>query len=243
MREPRRPDTAFWVERSSVLGDRLTLDPSESRHLLQVFRATPGTPFEAVDGEGEAYDCVLESVSNGLATARVIGRERDRGELPASVRLVVGLPELGAAETIVQHAVPLGATAIDFPPCARSGRGPLGEERLERLRRLAKAATKQSRRTRLCPIGSPESLEAAVSSLGSGAKYVADPIVRAARNDGISPMQPHVALVIGPPGGFLDRELELLRGLGFQAISLGPSRLRTETAAIGLLAVVRNYLI
>ena len=122
MREPRRPDTIFWVDPSAVQGDRLTLDLEESHHLLHVHRAVVGTQFVAVDGVGVTYECLLESSDRGLAVGSVIRTLPEQGEPPVPITLLVGLPDAGPAETVVAHAVPLGASAIDFVACTRAGR-------------------------------------------------------------------------------------------------------------------------
>ena len=241
MAEPRRPDTAFWVDPGAVQGDRLTLDPEESKHLLRVHRAAAGTPFEAVDGEGTVYACVLESSSDGLAVGRIEGRERDRGELGVGIHLLVGIPDLASVEIVVEHAVPLGATTLDFVACARSGRPELGPSRLERLGRIARSAIKQSRRTRLPLLRSSESLSVAISRAPEGSRFAADP--GGGRLGPPLSLQATVTLAVGPPGGFGDDELRLLRDAHFQLISLGPSRLTAETAAIALLAAWRNLLV
>lgn len=242
MREPRRPDTVFWVDPSAVLGDRLTLDPEESHHLLHVHRAAVGASFVAVDGAGGTYECRLESADGGVAVGSVTHRSVDQGELPVPISLLVGLPDAGPAETVVSHAVPLGASAIDFVACTRSGRPPLGQARLDRLSRIAVSGLKQSRRSRLPDIRSSPSVEAGVSLLSPGARFLADPDGRPGLQLAEEPLQAPISLAIGPPGGFTPEEAGSLRAAGFEPISLGCSRLTTETAAITILVVARNYL-
>lgn len=243
-RETRRPDTPFWVEPEAVSADRLLLDADESHHLLRVHRAAVGAEFDAVDGRGHLYRCVLDSVERGIAAARIESRDVNAGELPFGIRLLVGMPDPGPVETVVEHAVPLGVTAIDFAVCARSGRDPLSEPRLDRLRRIARASLKQSRRTRLPELLSSPSLEAAVAALGAAeVRIVADSDGQTRIEPPLNRIQGIVALAVGPPGGFIDWELGVLRGAEFQPISLGPSRLATETAALALTALARNSLL
>ncbi len=243
-REARRPDTPFWVAPEAVSGDRLQLDPDESHHLLRVHRAAVGTGFDAVDGQGYLYRCVIDSVDRGLVTGRIESRAVNAGELPFQIRLVVGIPDLGPVETVVEQAVPLGVAAIDFAVCARSGREPLNENRLERLHRIARASLKQSRRSLLPEIHSSPSLEAAVAALGAPElRFLADPAGPPRIEPPVTGIQGVVALAVGPPGGFIDWELGVLRGAEFKPISLGPSRLTTETAALALTALTRNSLL
>ncbi len=262
-RAGRTPDTPFWVEPDDVEldGHRLTLRADESHHLLHVFRAAPGTPFDAIDGRGFLYHCVLEEGAERAAVGRIESREENSGELPVSLVLLVGLPDLAQAETIVEHAVPLGATIIDFTVVARSGREPLPPGRLDRMLRIARSALKQSRRTRLPVLRSSDGLERALEGhetrerggrLGEGlagpvvARVMADPMgdsVISLPSDLAQNPEPTVIMAVGPPGGFLESEWALLRSRQFASISLGPSRLTTSTATLAILASVRNLLL
>ena len=243
-REPRRPDTPFWVEAGNVHGERLTLDPDESHHLLHVFRAAPGARFEAIDGEGHLYRCLLDSAERELAVGRIESISEGDGELPVPIYLLVGLPDPGPAEAIVEHAVPLGVARIDLAVATRSGRQALEAKRLARLDRIARSALKQSRRTRLPEIRSSPSVEVGVAALPYGGLRLVAQEDGAARMDcPPAGVQGVVALAVGPPGGFVEWELGVLRGAEFLPISLGPSRLTTETASISLLAIARNYIL
>src|SRR5262245_11006571 len=241
MPDARRPDTTFWVDPRLVRSDRLTLNSEESHHLVRVHRATEGTPFTAVDGTGVAYDCEVESIDGDGVTARITARQPGRGELPFAVHVLVGLPDMGPAEAVMEHVVPPGASRIDFVACARSGRAALGPNKIERLLRIARAGLKQSRRCRSTAIVSSSSLADAVATLPQGLRVVADPW--GGRIEAFQGPYPAISLAVGPPGGFDSEEYSLLAKAGFQPISLGPSRLTTETAAITLLALARNRLL
>lgn len=242
MPKPRRLDTIFWVEPAAVKGDRLTLDREESHHLLHVHRAALGAPFVAVDGAGGTYECLLESSDRGVAVGTVTRRWSGQGELSVAITLLVGLPDAGPAETVVLHAVPLGACAIDFVASGRAGRPALGPARLGRLSRIAVSAMKQSRRSRLPAIRSSASLDAALALLGDGPRFLADPGSPSRLGSTPEELQGFISLAIGPPGGFADEEVRALRDAGFKPIALGNSRLTTETAAVAFLAIVRNYI-
>ena len=99
-RDGRRPDTPFWVEPGRVRGERLVLDQEESHHLLKVHRAAPGTAFEAVDGEGTLYRCVVEAIERRAVVGRIDARERETGELAGAIHLLLGTPDFAAAEEV-----------------------------------------------------------------------------------------------------------------------------------------------
>ncbi len=238
----RRPDSLFWVDETRIAGSRLSLDPDESRHLLRVFRAEPGTTFDATDGAGTRYHCRLVEDHHGEARAEIVEREEGAGELPRGIDLLVGLPDSRAAEVIVEHAVPLGVASIVFVACRRSGRDELGAPKLERLERIAIAGVKQSLRSMLPTLGTTPSLMAAIEVVRAGQCFVADTSGAAELRLAADPPSPSVTLAVGPPGGFDEGEEAALRAAEFQPISLGPSRLTTETASIAILSMTRNAL-
>jgi len=246
----RLPDTPFWVEPDSVGSDRLELTPEESHHLLHVHRAKPGAPFQATDGAGGFYECVLESVNRRAAVGRIVERREGAGELSRPIEILVGMPDRRAIEQIIEHTVPLGVTALDFVVCERSGPGAtMSPQRLVRLARVAKAALKQSRRSRLPKLGSSPSLEAALGGTsdagavpGAWRRFLADPDGKPFPPGRIQSTKAAIQLAVGPPGGFSEGERQLLIQSGFSPISLGPTRLTTETAALALIGLVRNCL-
>jgi 16S rRNA (uracil1498-N3)-methyltransferase len=239
----RLPDTPFWVEPASVLEQHLKLSLEESHHLLHVHRAKPGTPFQVTDGAGGFFECVLESVERRVAVGRIVERRAGQGELPRPIEVLVGMPDRRAVEQIVTHAIPLGVSALDFVACERSERGSLGPQQLTRLQRIARAALKQSRRSRLPDLGSSRSVASAVKALGAGAdRFLADPDGKPFDFNSRKNPQATTQLAVGPPGGFTESERQVLLGEGFAPIYLGPSRLTTETATLALLGLTRNSL-
>jgi 16S rRNA (uracil1498-N3)-methyltransferase len=243
LEKPRLPDTPFWVEPESVGPQHLKLSLEESHHLVRVHRAKPGTPFQATDGAGGFFECVLESVERRVAVGRIVERREDEGELPRRIEILVGMPDRRAVEQVVTHAVPLGVSSLDFVACERSERGSLGPQQLARLLRVARAALKQSRRSRLPTIGSSRSVASAAKALRvGGERFFADPDGRPFGPDFRKNPQAMTQLAVGPPGGFTESERQVLLGEEFVPIYLGPSRLTTETAVLALLGLARNPL-
>jgi 16S rRNA (uracil1498-N3)-methyltransferase len=240
---PRLPDSPFWVEPEAVGPQHVRLSVEESHHLVHVHRAKEGTPFQATDGQGGFFECVLESVERRSVVGRIVERREGWGELPRAVHLLVGLPDWSAVEAVIEHGVPLGAGTFDFVTCERSGHEGPGAARVERLERVARAGLKQSRRSRLPRIQSSRSVRAAVQALPPGQRFVADPEGDLFVSGLDESAQAIVQIAIGPPGSFTSEERELLGAAGFASISLGPSRLTTETASIALLSLVRNSLL
>lgn len=243
MSRPRLPDSPFWVEPEAVGPRHVRLSHEESHHLVHVHRAKEGTPFQATDGQGGFFECVLESVEGRAVVGRIVERREGWGELPRAVHLLVGLPDWTAVEEVIEHGVPLGAGTFDFVVCERSGHEGPGTTRLARLERIARAGIKQSRRSRMPRILSSRSVRAAVLALPPGQRFMADPEGDPFTSGLDEDAQVPVQIAIGPPGSFTSEERGLLTASGFSTISLGPSRLTTETASIALLSLVRNSLL
>lgn len=231
------------MDPAAVEHEFLRLDPEESHHLLHVHRAATGTPFQAIDGEGSLYDCALESVERRSAVGRIIKCTIGAGELSHPIHLLVGLPDWGAVEHVTNLAVPLGVSALDFVRCERCEGRATGPQRLARLGRIARAGLKQSRRTRLPELRFSGSLEEALRRAPPGMRLAADPDGNTWNRAVHGSLEVCVVLAVGPPGAFTEPERSQLLESRFMPISLGPSRLSTETAALSFLSLARNSML
>jgi 16S rRNA (uracil1498-N3)-methyltransferase len=214
----------------------LRLAPEEAHYVARVCRARVGDVVEATDGRGALARLRLASVGAAVS-AEVMAVERI--ERKRRAWLWCGAPERGRADWIVEKLAELGVER--FQPLECEGASwPAGAARIERWRRLAVAALRQSRRAFLLEIRPPVAVEEAVATMERPA------VCRVGEQDGhpagigASPGGPAArpaALeigAIGPSGGFGPRERERLDAAGFVPTRLSDARLRTETAAICL---------
>lgn len=223
-------------------GPAFRVDGAERRHLTAL-RVRAGDRFLATDGEGREYLLAASAVSKAAVVADVVEeRARPRG-VGARVTLAVAPPKGTRMETAVEKAAECGVGRIIPMLTERSVvRGKEGTERLARWRRVACSATAQSEGvwapeiTAFVPFGEVvESARAAGGRLllahpGAAARAVAHVIAEL-------PRESPVTLLVGPEGGFRDEEVELARRAGAVEVTLGPQRLRTETAAIVAVAL------
>ena len=140
-----------------------------------------------------------------------------------------GAPEGTRADWLVEKLAELGVGALQPVDCARA-KWEAGRSKMARWSRLAGSALRQSRSLYLMRIEPPRRLAELVASVPAGASvWFADP----AGSTRIGPPEETVSIgMIGPAEGVDDRERVLLEERGFKSISLGASRLRTETAAM-----------
>ena len=210
-------------------------------HHLRVARVVPGEKVEVFDGLGRAWAGLLETMDDGGAVLR-LGEER-RGATGRPVVLIQGLPKGDKLEWVLQKATELGVSAVWPVVTARSVARPKPEAvgaRHARWQRIAEEAARQSGRAEVPEVASLRPLDEAVKALTPGVRLLV--LDEEERSDRLRPAAGDgaVAIVVGPEGGLAREEVESLRGLGGVPVSLGPLVLRTETAGIAALAVLRH---
>ena len=212
-----------------------------SLHHLRVARVVAGEQVEVFDGRGRAWLASVETVDETGAVLR-LGDER-RGATGRPVILLQGLPKGDKLEFVLQKATELGVTAVWPVLTERSVSRPKPEAlgtRHARWQRIVEEAARQSGRTEVPEVMALRPLEEAVRALGPGKRLlILDEEERgdrlgAAAGDGA------VALLVGPEGGLSRDEVRALREVGGVPVSLGPLVLRTETAGLAALAVLRH---
>lgn len=211
-------------------------------HLAVVLRVKPDEPLEVFDGRGSLYPATVVSVEAAHVTLEL----GTRTELPKqrSVTIVQGLPRGEKFELVLQKATELGASAFVPAPAQRSvvklDDGKV-EAKLQRWQRIVEEAARQCGRADTPTVLPPQPL-AAFEAPGVSV-LVLDEETRAVRLSSALetlPKDAPLALVVGPEGGLAREEVDALTARGAIAVSLGPLILRTETAALAALAVIRH---
>ena len=162
------------------------------------------------------------------------------GELPVKITVLQALTKGSKFDDVVEKCVELGAHRIVPVVCARSY-ADAGFHRLQRWRRLAKAAAQQSRRRVLPTVADVVAWGEAVANAQPllVAWESAQPGSLANALERLGPA-PELAIAVGPEGSFTGDELEVALAAGSTLVSLGPTILRTETAAAAMLAAITS---
>lgn len=216
---------------SGAVGQRCSLLEGEAHH-LRVRRTEAGESVEVRDGEGLTGVGRLVRVGKSW-DVEVISVER----VPrvTELTLALGAGDRDRFAWVVEKATELGVTAVIPLECERTAgvASRLRAQHLERLRRHALEAVKQSGAAWAARVEDPLSLEALAGRPIAGKGWVAEASgapVPAVLGD--NPL----TIVVGPEGGLTVGEVERLRAAGFRPVSLGPNTLRFETAAIAAAA-------
>ena len=217
-----------------AIEDELWIEGREARHLVRVLRARPGDRLTLFDGRGTEARARVVAVEGERVRVRVEERRSARREPPAPVTLYLALLKGEKLFDAVRMGTELGVSRFVLLETRHAVAKAIRPQKLERLRRVAIEAAKQSGRTELPGVEGPLALEA-VPPVEQG--LVADPQAGARVFEVLDPTRP-VALAVGPEGGFAEEELRTLVERGFTPVTLGPRILRAETAACALVALV-----
>lgn len=214
------------------------LDEEESSHCVRVLRHRVGDEIFVIDGEGSLYTCTLLSDSPKAAEARVVKVEPDWGAHPYYLQMAVCPTKNNERfEWFAEKATEVGLDCISPVIGERSERKVY---KTERLRRILLSASKQSLKGAVPQVEEPVSVKQFISACagdGDAVKLIAccfeGEATRVSVNDAIADARDRrIIILIGPEGDFSREEVTLALKAGFTPVHLGPSRLRTETAAL-----------
>jgi 16S rRNA (uracil1498-N3)-methyltransferase len=229
----------FYVDTLPQSGDLAVVDGDEGFHAASVRRIRVGETLDLGDGAGAMAHCVVEEVGKARLTARVLERWTVEPVTPA-VTVVQALPKSDRSELAVELATEAGAdvfVAWQAARCVARWDGGRADKGLRRWRAVARAAARQSRRPHIPSVsGVVVSTGYLVADVGeavaAGATVLAlhesatETLTKLSLAQAVS-----LTLVVGPEGGIADEEIAALSDAGATAVRLGPTVLRTSTAA------------
>ena len=228
----------FYAPPGSITPPTLTITGSELTHMTHVMRMREGDAIRVVDGGGNSYDAIITSITRQAASCRITSRTQGLHEPARALTLAAGmLKNPSRFDYLVEKACEIGAMRI--VPLLTERTIPR-HAKTDRWQKLCIAAMKQSGRCVLPRVLEPVTFREFISSPGEphALKYIphgqAEVPLTPPRTAGDAP----AVVCIGPEGGFSDEEVALAQEAGFEPVSLGSRRLRTETAAVVACAIV-----
>ena len=231
-------ETLFYVEDLPEPGELAVVDGDEGFHAASVRRIRVGEKLDLSDGAGAVAHCVIEEVAKARLTARIVERWTVEPAKPV-VTIVQALPKSDRSELAIELATEAGADAFvawQAARCVARWDGGRADKGLRRWRAVARAAARQSRRPHIPPVSGVISTDGLVAdvrqAVAAGATVLVlhesatEPLANLALAEAVS-----LTLVIGPEGGIADDEIAALSEAGAVVVRLGPTVLRTSTAA------------
>jgi 16S rRNA (uracil1498-N3)-methyltransferase len=244
--------TLFYVDGLPEIGELAAVDGDEGFHAATVRRIRPGEQLVLGDGAGELASCVVERAGRDGLFARVLQRWSVATVRPP-VTVVQALPKSERSELAVETATEAGADAFlawQAARCVASWDGARVDKGLRRWRAVARSAARQSRRAHIPRVDGVLSTAALTgrirAEVAAGAAVL---VLHESAKDRLTDVFGDITvaqanslmLVVGPEGGIAPDEATVLTAAGARAVRLGPTVLRTSTAAavaLGALGVL-----
>lgn len=208
------------------------LNEEESLHCVKVLRLSQGGTIQVIDGIGTLYDARIVVPSPKRVEVEILAAHPNFGSHPYELHMAVApTKNIDRFEWFVEKAVEIGVDSITPLLCRYSERKVI---KLERLEKIAISAAKQSLKGKVPVIHSLTSIDQFLSEAPEGQRFIAHCHEDGERLLLSKQIQPGsvCSVLIGPEGDFSEEEVAKAMKTGFIPVSLGNSRLRTETAAV-----------
>lgn len=237
MRIPR-----FYCPCLLTVEQSFTLPEEVFRHAIQVLRLQVGESLLLFNGEGGEYLANLTEINKRSATVLIQSFDPSERESSLALTLVQALVKPDKMDFALQKAVELGISAfqplITQRSVVRTDKEKI-EKKLQHWQAVTISACEQSGRTRLPKIYAPQTLDQYLSQLNDNTTYLLLAPGSAQDLSQITVQTNHVAVLIGPEGGFTVEEVEACLAAKMQSIALGKRILRAETASTSVLAILQ----
>lgn len=229
----------FFVNSENIVSNRAIIEDEDVKHIYKVLRLEEGDKVNINNCNGEEYLGKIESITKTKVEVELLEKLDVNNESPIDIYLFQGFPKPVKMDLIAQKCTELGVKEIT-PVITERVSSSLGEinkdkKKVERWNRIAFEACKQSKRTLIPKVNDLISFEELLAGLKDMDLIVVP--YENAENYGIKQMIKNlhkevkkIAVVIGPEGGFENEEINTLKNLGANIVTLGPRILRTETA-------------
>lgn len=216
----------------------LALDEETSKHIVQVLRMQPGERILLTDGKGNAADAEIINAHKKHCEVKIVSFKYTGRLKPL---LTVGISLIKNAsrfEWFLEKATEFGTAEIIPLICERTEKQ---HYRHDRFVSICKSAMLQSLQSWLPEMHEPRKFNDVINQTSHQQKFIAHCLPEEKRTlvSSFDPSLHSHIILIGPEGDFTSKEINAALSKGFTAVSLGPTRLRTETAGVYATAICR----
>lgn len=214
----------------------LELPQEEAAHCLRVLRLTVGENIMLTDGKGSFYDAEISSVTGKHCQVKIKEKRLQEKYWTGHLHLALGpTKNMDRMEWLAEKATEIGLDELSFLNCRFSERKIMKADRIDKI---LVSAMKQSLKARKPILNEMVDFHDFVRKMGSveSQKYIAHcyPGEKPLLKNVLQKVEDeeNIVVLIGPEGDFSEEEVKMAEANGFLSVSLGRSRLRTETAAL-----------
>jgi 16S rRNA (uracil1498-N3)-methyltransferase len=215
-----------------IRSENYTLDENESKHIIRVLRMTRGTCVRLIDGRGNLYEGIISDPNPKKCSINITGILRDFEKRNYKLHIAISpLKNPERFEWFVEKSVEIGIDEITPLICRNTEKPGI---KTERVKNLIVSAMKQSLKANITVLNPPCLFNDFIISELKAIRMIAHCNDSMKRNkiSEVCLKDENAVILIGPEGDFSDEEIKNAAKHGFNAVHLGNSRLRTETAGI-----------
>lgn len=239
--------STFYIKNNQIKDDVIKIIGDDVNHIKNVLRYKNGDELQVCDETGTRYITKINAFENDEVILKICEITNVSTELDVKITLVQGLPKSDKMDFIIQKCTELGVSEI-IPVITERTIVKIDEKnenkKLERWQRIGVEAAKQSRRQVIPQVEKIVNLENFVENLSKYDIVIVpyecedEYTLKMALNETKHNVK-NIAIVIGPEGGFSEKDIEILRTYSnVKEVSLGKRILRTETAGIATLSML-----
>ncbi len=231
----------YYTDKKNILSNYLLITGSEAHHISKVMRHKPDDIIYVTDGQDNEYQTIIKKIEKNTIKAEIFNRTRKARETTAKVTLAQSVVKGNHMDDIIEKATELGVFEIQ-PIITDRTIASLSDKKAQRYEKLMLSAMKSSTRTHLpCLsklINYQQLLETTDNYDLALLAYEEEATSNRLNNFVPQDLVSKVLLIIGPEGGFNNEEVQQAKKYGVKCFSIGPRRLRSETAAITALSLL-----
>jgi 16S rRNA (uracil1498-N3)-methyltransferase len=207
------------------------LSEEESKHCIRVLRLQQGDQVQLIDGRGSFYTATITDAHPKKTQLQIVSVNADFHKRNHYLHIAIApTKNIERLEWFLEKATEIGIDEISMIICQRSERK---DAKVDRLNKIITSAIKQSIKAWQPVLNEPVGFNKFINEPFDGQKFIAhcEPGEKAGLKAVIKPLGRYLIL-IGPEGDFTPKEIGEALNNNYKAITLGESRLRTETAAL-----------
>ncbi len=228
----------FYEPQINLGATSFTCSEETSKHCAQVLRMQGGDAIQITNGMGGVFEATIVEAHKKNTTVQI---NKEHAVARASQKIILGISILKNAvrlEWLFEKATEMGVHTIVPLLCERT----IHERfKSDRMNNIIQSAMIQSQQAWLPYLSAPISYKEFIHQYNATDKYIAhcEPTNKLSIKD--LPQSKELMIAIGPEGDFTMQEIEMAMQAQFQPIGLGPTRLRTETAGLFSLSVLKTF--
>lgn len=241
----------FFVSNDNSNDNNIIIENKDDlKHIKNVLRLKENDKIEISDGNDNEYIVQIKNITDEFIKTSILEKRDIKRESDINITLYQGYPKSSKMEIIIQKATELGVKkivpVITDRTIVKINNKKKEEKKLERFEKIAFEAAKQSKRGIIPEISHIMNLEEAKKEMKNNNSFIIVPY-EDENKTGIKEIltttkEKDISIIIGPEGGFSKKEIENLKQIGGNIVSLGPRILRTETAGLALISIIMYQL-